>query len=210
MIYLSGHASAVLDELPDVGLMLTPASSYRIAGLDLERRLWALDTGVAGGAGWDFASWMGYLAQLVPYRETCLFVSAPDRWGQGHATYRDAQLWCPLIERMGFPAALVLQPGWGVEQLQPEEWLQFSGLFIGGIDVWQTSDAVQRWVAAAHEHGKWVHRGRVNSLRKLRQSQLWGVDSCDGTYLAFGPRKNAARLGGWLGQLTQQPPLLAA
>jgi hypothetical protein len=43
--------------------------------------------------------------------------------------------------------------------------------------------------------------GRVNSRRRLRLAAEWHVDSVDGTYLAFGPTVNSARLTSWLGEL---------
>ena len=56
--------------------------------------------------------------------------------------------------------------------------------------------------------GKWVHVGRVNSWRRIHHAAIWGADSVDGTYLAFGPRANGARLTRWLEGLGAQEPLL--
>ena len=53
---------------------------------------------------------------------------------------------------------------------------------------------------------KWVHVGRVNSWRRLDLVASWDVDSVDGTYLAFGPDANGARLATWLRRLRTQPP----
>jgi hypothetical protein len=55
--------------------------------------------------------------------------------------------------------------------------------------------------------GKWVHVGRLNSWRRLDLVASWDVDSVDGTYLAFAPNANGARLATWLRRLHTQPPL---
>jgi hypothetical protein len=36
--------------------------------------------------------------------------------------------------------------------------------------------------------------GRVNSLKRMLIAKEWGVDSTDGTYLAFGPDVNTPKL----------------
>ena len=55
--------------------------------------------------------------------------------------------------------------------------------------------------------GKWVQVGRVNSWRRLDLVAGWNVDSVDGTYLAFAPDVNGARLATWLRRLRTQSPL---
>jgi hypothetical protein len=49
--------------------------------------------------------------------------------------------------------------------------------------------------------------GRVNSRLRLGIAEWFGCDSADGTYLAFGPEKNLARLNGWLDEIEMQPSL---
>lgn len=60
----------------------------------------------------------------------------------------------------------------------------------------------------AKGQGLWVHMGRVNSARRLRIAESWGVDSCDGTFLAFGPDQNTRRLARMLDGVHRQPSLL--
>ncbi len=43
--------------------------------------------------------------------------------------------------------------------------------------------------------------GRVNSRKRLGIADEMGCATADGTYLAFGPTKNFARLTSWLQDL---------
>ena len=65
-------------------------------------------------------------------------------------------------------------------------------------------------MAEAKAHGKWVHMGRVNSLKRLQYAAAIGCDSADGTYLTFGPAKNLPRLLGWLAEVNNQAALAFA
>jgi hypothetical protein len=62
-------------------------------------------------------------------------------------------------------------------------------------------------VGEARGRGKWVHMGRVNSLRRLRYAAAIGCDSADGTYLAFGPDTNLPAVRGWLRDVNGQGTL---
>ena len=73
---------------------------------------------------------------------------------------------------------------------------------------WKLSADAKLCVDEAQLLGKWVHVGRVNSWRRLRHVAAWDVDSVDGTYLAFGPDRNGARLAGWLRRLETEGVLL--
>jgi hypothetical protein len=50
----------------------------------------------------------------------------------------------------------------------------------------------------AKAHGKHVHMGRVNSERRFKYAASIGCDSCDGTFLTYGPDVNLPRLMAWL------------
>jgi hypothetical protein len=67
---------------------------------------------------------------------------------------------------------------------------------IGGSTSWKLGPAAASLAAQARRLGKWVHMGRVNSLKRLRYAASIGCDSADGTYLAFGPERNLSRLLG--------------
>jgi hypothetical protein len=112
----------------------------------------------------------------------CLFVTVPDVVGDARATADLFELWAPALERRGLPVALVAQdglellPGWLAGQ-----WHRIDALFIGGTTRWKMSDAARSLVDAARDRGKWVHMGRVNSLRRLMYARSIGCDSADGS-----------------------------
>jgi hypothetical protein len=54
------------------------------------------------------------------------------------------------------------------------------GLFVGGSTTWKLS-TMGEWAALGREHGAWVHVGRVNTARRIKECQIAGVDSFDGT-----------------------------
>ena len=85
-------------------------------------------------------------------------------------------------------------------------WDEFDCLFIGGRDDFKEGPLVREACREARRKGKWVHMGRVNSLRRMRIALDFGVDSVDGTYLLHEARKGRAGeaphdVVGWLRRL---------
>ena len=78
-------------------------------------------------------------------------------------------------------------------------WDEFDVLFIGGSTEWKLSERAYDFVAEAKSLGKWVHVGRVNSWRRYKAFSDAGADSCDGTFIAYGPDVNWERTLGWIG-----------
>lgn len=74
-------------------------------------------------------------------------------------------------------------------------WSEIEALFIGGDDEFKMGPAAQELAAAARDRGKWLHVGRVNTLRRLRYCQSIGADSVDGTswarYTRFRGQRSA-------------------
>jgi hypothetical protein len=224
-IYLSGVECPPLRELEeagfDVGIMAQPAS-----GIDRHSdryRVWAADNGCfTQGETFDPLAWFAWLGQLAGPRarfgnwgfetesrrmadgpETpepigCLFATAPDVVGDAVGTWERSLPWFAQVRSLGLPVALVGQNG--LEDFAPawDECDRWDCLFIGGDDAWKLSDDARECVRTAQQLGKWVHMGRVNSLKRLSVAAAWHVDSVDGTYLGFGPRKNAPNLRAWL------------
>jgi hypothetical protein len=68
---------------------------------------------------------------------------------------------------------------------------------------WKLGAVARSLAAEAKSRGKWVHVGRVNSARRWRYCATpiehggLGADSCDGTYLTFGPDTNLPKLLAW-------------
>lgn len=199
-MYLSGCLSTALP--PSCGVIVTPDMGNVLPAV----RPWAADTGCyANPAKYSDERYLTYLADRAAHRERCLFATAPDVWSDAAATAEKARPVLREIRQLGLPAALVAQPGMTAGQVP---WDEIDALFIGGPNEWQFSRGAWELAAIARGRGKHVHRGRVNSYRRLREAQLQGCHSADGTFLKFGPEVNAARIVGWLDRLAAQPLLM--
>lgn len=204
MIYLSGVIREKLIGLrDDLGVMENPDS-----GNVYDRTLgpWAVEN-ACFSKGSDFAlpRYLARLDALHPYRATCLFAPAPDVVGDATATWARSRDVLPAIRDRGFKAALVAQDG--IER-QTVEWGALDVLFLGGSTKFKLSHHARELVTAAHDKGKYVHMGRVNSERRFVTAFNWGCDSVDGTFLAFGPDINTPQLIGWLDRAQKAPGLI--
>jgi len=106
----------------------------------------------------------------------------------------------PKIRSIGYKSAFIAQDG-ATKNLP---WEEFDCLFIGGTTTWKLSQSAADIMAEAKRNRKWLHVGRVNSYRRLSLISILGADSCDGTFLAFGPDKNLPRLLRWFEKLEEQ------
>jgi hypothetical protein len=210
-IYLTGSASSGRGTSDRLGLMLQPGN-----GLHAQAHgwpMWAADNGCyAAGDSFDplrWCDWLAMLAELPPWdgwdpemtgkppraTDHHLFAVLPDVVGDWLATFAAAYPWVEYVRSLRMWPALVAQDG-----LKPEhvDWDGIDCLFIGGSTDWKLSDAAARLVHEAHYWGRWVHMGRVNSRRRYQRAAAMGVDSVDGTFLAYAPTANLQRLTSWL------------
>jgi hypothetical protein len=200
-MYLSG---VIRDELigkrPDLAVIMTPHMGNKV---DLLRTMWGADNGCfAKPEKFVLVEYLTWLAARRYAAHNCLFATAPDVVGDAVATWERSLPVFEQIRALGFPATLAAQDG--IENMQID-WDAFDVLFIGGSTEWKLSHHVRVLVAEAKRRGKWVHMGRVNSLLRLKTAAMFGCDSADGTFLAFGPDKNIPRLLAWLDELKQEP-----
>lgn len=137
-----------------------------------------------------FHSWMVRLAYSKRVPLTALFL----RLGVSRKTPPPPGAIAPLARphRRAW-AAFVAQDGIGDTVIPLSA---FDVLFIGGSTEFKLSNRARRLTIKAHNRGKWVHMDRVTSKRRF-DALSWGVDSVDGTYLAFGPTVNLPRLLYW-------------
>ena len=207
-IYLSGVECDVTRTYAgrcDLGILVQPGTGSYVARLGAYGR-WGADNGCfSQGERFDLARWKRWVAGLP--HDGCLFVVAPDVYdaeaGRGDpvATWERAAPVLPFIRSCGLPAALVAQDGFEEMEI---DWTAFDCLFLGESTEWKLSRAAADVAREARAQGLWTHMGRVNSMRRLRYAYLIGIDSVDGTYLAFGPRANGGRLLRWLHALADE------
>lgn len=204
MIYLSGVVRPELVGLRrDLGLILTPQRWGN--EVDLSKIVWGADNGCFGQPeAFDMDDYAAWLKMRAYASHTCLFATAPDVVGNAAATLARSTPCLPLLRALGFRPALVAQDGMehcGVP------WDTFDCLFIGGSTEWKLSHHAKVLAREAKSRGKWVHMGRVNSLRRMKTAGMWGVDSVDGTFLAFGPDRRTPELLSWLDTMHREPVL---
>lgn len=162
---------------------------------------WCADNGCFGKGYPGDLAWFGWLEKNAHDAATCLFAVAPDVVGDATATLVRSLPWLPRIRTLGYPAALVAQDG--LEGMDVP-WDKFDVLFIGGTTEWKLGPHARHLAAEAKAHGKHVHMGRVNSLRRLRYADAIGCDSADGTYITFGPDVNLPKVLGWSDAVNNQ------
>lgn len=190
VLYLTGSIPAK-PELRDslrlnmVGALLTPFSQRSAP----DGWTWAADNGCFG-TQWNEQAWLRWLKDR-PEPGGALFATVPDVVADHRGTMERWQRWHRVVSDIGYKAAFVLQDGADMAELP---WDDMGALFIGGTTEYKLSADARRIVCHAKSLGKWVHMGRVNSVRRIRIAHEWGCDSVDGTFLAFGPDTNTPKL----------------
>lgn len=202
-MYLSGAKNAhITADLASggIGLLQTPSSRYSLEGV----AVWAVDNGCFTNAYPGDDAYMALLARHAAHRDRCLFVAAPDVVGDGPATLALFPPMAARIRAADWPVALVAQDGMTPDLIP---WDACDWLFIGGSTEFKLGPDAVRLIHAAHRHGVRVHVGRVNSGTRFARFAALGADTCDGTYLAFGPAVNAPRLRSWIAADAYRLPL---
>lgn len=163
---------------------------------------WCADNGCFGSGYPGDEKWFAWLGSFTPAQVArCKFAVAPDVVGDARGTHRRSAPWLPRIRDLGYPVAYVAQNG--LENL-PVPWPDLDALFIGGDTAWKMGRHARALIAEAKAHGKWVHMGRVNSLRRMRYAEAIGCDSADGTHITFSPDGNLPVVLGWLRGVNDQ------
>ena len=202
LVYLTGVTTPLTRQCqrPGLGLLVQPLSG---AHRDIEHYpYYGADNGCfaeAQGRPWSEDRWLRWLeAEVASRPERCLFAVAPDVVGNADATTERSAPYLEVIRDLGLPAAYVAQDGLTIDTTP---WGTFDALFLGGSTEWKLGAAAQALTLEALDRGLWVHMGRVNSWRRLAIAQAWGVNSADGTYLAYGPERNWPTVVSWLDRL---------
>jgi len=191
VLYLSGVVR------PDMPAMLTP----RMGQIPSDDQPWGADNGrFASPHEYTDEGYLAWLERMAPYRDRCLFATAPDVWGDWQATMELSEPMVDRIREAGYPVAVVAQDGLTPDLLPWK--MGISALFIGGSDRWRHSGVLEPLVREARRHGLWVHMGRVNSWRRFDYARAIGCDSADGTVLKHDPSRDVA---GWMERAQREP-----
>ncbi len=126
-------------------------------------------------------------------RQYALFATAPDVLGNHKATVELSRPLFPLIRSVGYRPAFVAQDGW---ESATTPWNEFDILFLGGSTKFKLGLGLEA-AKEANTRRKWVHMGRVNSLKRMLIAKYAGCHSADGTFLKYGPEKNWPRMLNW-------------
>src|SRR5262245_48738651 len=175
-------ATSKPDLLPYLGHLLNPRSYNSMAYL--------FSTGLPVAAdndcfqGLNRAAYVAMLARLKG--RNVLWVTAPDIVGNAARTLARWHIWRPALRYLGLPAAYVAQDG--SEALAPP-WGELDCLFVGGSDTWKEGPHALSLMLDAKDRGKWVHVGRVNTLRRRWLMGVGDFDSIDGTCFSKWPDK---------------------
>jgi hypothetical protein len=128
-----------------------------------------------------------YVAMLRKLRGTRVrWVTVPDIVADAESTLARWRIWRPVLRYLGLPAAYVAQDG--SETLAPP-WAELDALFIGGSDKWKEGPHALRLMLDAKDRGKWVHVGRVNTMRRRWLMGVGDFDSIDGSCFSKWPDK---------------------
>lgn len=209
--YLSGASNDDVRAVhrPDLGLLVTPQCRMLDHVDDFE--VLGIDNGCYNpkvSAAFNADRYIEFIGLYRRVFDKVRFATAPDvlNWlplgkdgalvpvGDAAATLERSAPILPRIRAAGVPAALVGQDGL---ELLDIPWDTFDCLFIGGSDDWKLWGC-RGLVDEAKDRGKWVHMGRVSSDKRMARAKAMGCDSADGTFIAFAPDKNLARVLGWL------------
>ena len=184
----------------DIGMLCQP--NYPVPPQD--GISWAADTGIFGTMPFSLERYLERLDVWQTERGRCLFATAPDVVADWEKTLESSMPVMPLIREKGYRGALVLQDG-ATSATVP--WNDIDVVFTGGSTEWKLSEEAYRLVQEAKDRGLWAHMGRVNSLRRLRAAHMGGYDSADGTFVVFGPDKNAPHVIRWMDSLNKEPTM---
>ena len=170
---------------PRFGWLKTPANRNSTETIAAAGVPWACDNDC-----YQRLNRAAYLAMLRQLRDAdrsrLLFVTAPDVVADAGATLARFRLWRPALDYYELPLALVAQDG---QEDRPVPWDAIRCLFVGGSTAWKEGPGAARLMREARQRGKWVHVGRVNTLRRYWWLSSLPIDSIDGTCFSRWPDK---------------------
>lgn len=228
LILVSGGTAARKRVTSDrLGCLITPQSGNR----PFPRKAWAADNGAF--TGFDAEAFVTMLERLRAIEDwrLCLFVAAPDVVGNAAKTLDKFSRWAIVIRAFGFPVAFVAQ---NRQTITAAPWIAFDALFLGGspecvpcgyirpkghenehcptcdrkLTEWKLGAEAEALARHAKANRKWVHMGRVNTLKRIKHAARIGCDSFDGTTFSRWSDKYIPKGIAWVEQAHRNPSLL--
>ena len=168
---------------PSFGWLKTPANGNSVKAIIAAGVPWACDNDCFIALKRE-----KYVRMLrsVAGQRGLLWVTAPDVVADADATLARFRVWRPALDYYTLPIAFVAQDG---QERRPVPWDAIRCLFIGGSTAWKEGPHAAQLIHEAHARGKWVHVGRVNTLRRYWWLSSLPVDSIDGTCFSKWPDK---------------------
>lgn len=187
MIILVNGATDTVRKQPwgTVGHLLSPRAGNSLESVTSTDRVWAADNDCFKGL--DAEAYWRMLARISrANRSNLLWVVVPDKVGDARETVNLWHEWYPQLDHLGLRAAFVGQDG--LEHVADEiQWHEMECFFIGGTDAFKLGPVAEDFAREAKRRGKWVHMGRVNSVRRMRHAMEIGCDSIDGRSFSAWP-----------------------
>jgi hypothetical protein len=145
-------------------------------------QLYAADNGAFGS--FDEKRFVAMARTLAAQPIKPVFVTLPDVVCDHAATLQLFGRWHRILAGGGLNRAFVLQNGVESGGWRAVPWDYIEAVFIGGDTAFKFSEHTAYLVRMAKLMGKWVHMGRVNSVRRLAYAEHIGCDSIDGSGIA--------------------------
>lgn len=187
MMYLWPTSISMVDMSPYFGVITMPKGGTP-RGIR-EGRKWALDNGAF--TGFNKEKFLKKLEDLKEYKDTCLFIVAPDVMQDPQKTFENFVKWKEILK--DWPVAYVAQDG-----QENYKYPEFDWLFIGGSTKWKMGKGAIKCIEYAHSINKPVHVGRVNSKKRYEYFRKLACKSCDGTHPIYEPNTAKIRIAEWM------------
>lgn len=163
-----------------LGFLINPAQQYatiRLQALDL-----CIGVDNAAFSGFNEKKYRNMLSRLEFFKQKILFVTAPDVVGNHIDTLKLFNSWYKELQHL--PIAFVLQDGVSIQEIP---FNNIDALFVGGSTEFKLSAYVQDIMLLGKSKNKYIHVGRVNSIKREALFLPYGMDSFDGTTVLFSP-----------------------
>ena len=180
ILLVCGATKTVNEIIPHeyLGKYVTPRANNNIKSLELLKTqgcIWGADNDCY--SGFNEIKYTKMIERL-PRIETLKYVTLPDVVGNHDKTTNLFDIWYEKLKNEQLPLAFVLQDGCSTMDIPFDK---IKAIFIGGTTEYKLSKEVRDIVSVAKDKNKWVHMGRVNSMKRIKYASSIGVNSFDGT-----------------------------